>query len=92
MARTEHAPRRQASEKAEFTGPRTPTPRRNAEKEPLSWVYVPTSPEAASSAANTSESKHARTALALGVSVADFDRIVDPKTMVGDPQRDPGLQ
>jgi fumarate hydratase class II len=30
-------------------------------------------------------------ALALGVSAADFDRIVDPKTMVGDPERDLGL-
>jgi fumarate hydratase class II len=30
-------------------------------------------------------------ALALGVSAADFDRIVDPKTMVGDPHRDLGL-
>ena len=27
-------------------------------------------------------------ALALGVTAADFDRIVDPKTMVGDPRRD----
>ena len=27
-------------------------------------------------------------ALALGVSAADFDRIVDPSTMVGDPRRD----
>jgi len=27
-------------------------------------------------------------ALALGVSAADFDRIVDPATMVGDPRRD----
>ena len=31
-------------------------------------------------------------ALALGVSAADFDRIVDPKTMVGDPRRDLGLE
>ena len=30
-------------------------------------------------------------ALALGVSQADFDRIVDPKTMVGDPRRDLGV-
>ena len=30
-------------------------------------------------------------ALALGVSAADFDDIVNPKTMVGDPQRDLGL-
>ena len=30
-------------------------------------------------------------ALALGVTAADFDRIVDPKTMVGDPHRDLGL-
>jgi fumarate hydratase class II len=30
-------------------------------------------------------------ALALGVSAADFDRIVDPTTMVGDPRRDLGL-
>jgi fumarate hydratase class II len=30
-------------------------------------------------------------ALALGVSAADFDRIVDPKTMVGNPRRDLGL-
>jgi fumarate hydratase class II len=30
-------------------------------------------------------------ALALGVSAADFDRIVDPKTMVGHPRRDLGL-
>jgi fumarate hydratase, class II len=30
-------------------------------------------------------------ALALDVSAADFDRIVDPKTMVGDPRRDLGL-
>jgi fumarate hydratase class II len=30
-------------------------------------------------------------ALALGVSAADFDRIVDPATMVGDPRRDLGL-
>jgi fumarate hydratase class II len=29
-------------------------------------------------------------ALALGVSAADFDRIVDPATMVGDPRRDLG--
>jgi len=27
-------------------------------------------------------------ALALGVSAADFDRIVDPAAMVGDPRRD----
>ena len=31
-------------------------------------------------------------ALALGVPAADFDRIVNPKTMVGDPHRDLGLQ
>jgi fumarate hydratase class II len=31
-------------------------------------------------------------ALALNVSATDFDRIVDPKTMVGDPRRDLGLQ
>ncbi len=30
-------------------------------------------------------------ALALGVSAADFDRIVDPATMVGNPRRDLGL-
>jgi fumarate hydratase class II len=30
-------------------------------------------------------------ALALGVPAADFDRIVDPKTMVGNPRRDLGL-
>jgi fumarate hydratase class II len=30
-------------------------------------------------------------ALALGVSAADFDRIVDPKTMVGNPRQDLGL-
>ena len=30
-------------------------------------------------------------ALSLGVSAADFDRIVDPATMVGDPRRDLGL-
>ena len=30
-------------------------------------------------------------ALALGVSAEEFDRIVDPKTMVGDPKRDLGL-
>jgi fumarate hydratase class II len=30
-------------------------------------------------------------ALALGVSAADFDRIVDPAAMVGDPRRDLGL-
>ena len=30
-------------------------------------------------------------ALALGVSAADFDRIVDPQTMVGEPRRDLGL-
>jgi fumarate hydratase class II len=30
-------------------------------------------------------------ALALGVSAADFDRIVDPMRMVGDPRRDLGL-
>ena len=30
-------------------------------------------------------------ALALGVSADDFDRIVDPKTVVGHPQRDLGL-
>lgn len=30
-------------------------------------------------------------ALALGVAAADFDRIIDPKTMVGDPRRDLGL-
>jgi Fumarase C C-terminus len=31
-------------------------------------------------------------ALALGVSEADFDRIVQPKLMVGDPRRDLGLE
>jgi fumarate hydratase class II len=31
-------------------------------------------------------------ALALGVSASDFDRIVDPETMVGDPRRDLGLE
>ena len=31
-------------------------------------------------------------ALALGVTAADFDRIVDPKTMVGHPRRDLGLE
>jgi fumarate hydratase class II len=31
-------------------------------------------------------------ALALGVAAADFDRIVDPKTMVGRPRRDLGLE
>ncbi len=31
-------------------------------------------------------------ALALGVLAADFDRIVDPKTMVGEPRRDLGLE
>jgi fumarate hydratase class II len=31
-------------------------------------------------------------ALALGVSATDFDRIVDPKSMVGDPHRDLGLE
>jgi fumarate hydratase class II len=31
-------------------------------------------------------------ALALGVSAADFDRIVDPGAMVGDPRRDLGLE
>ena len=30
-------------------------------------------------------------ALALGVPAADFDRIVDPQTMVGHPRRDLGL-
>ena len=30
-------------------------------------------------------------ALALGITPADFDRIVDPKTMVGDPRGDLGL-
>ena len=30
--------------------------------------------------------------LALGVSAADFDRIVVPATMVGDPRRDLGLE
>jgi len=30
-------------------------------------------------------------ALALGVSEADFDRIVDPKTMIGDPRHDLGV-
>ena len=30
-------------------------------------------------------------ALALGVPAADFDRIVDPADMVGDPRRDLGL-
>jgi len=30
-------------------------------------------------------------ALSSGVSAADFDRIVDPKTMVGDPRHDLGL-
>jgi fumarate hydratase class II len=30
-------------------------------------------------------------ALAMGVSASDFDQIVDPKTMVGDPRRDLGL-
>jgi fumarate hydratase class II len=31
-------------------------------------------------------------ALSLGVSAADFDRIIDPKAMVGHPRRDLGLQ
>jgi fumarate hydratase class II len=31
-------------------------------------------------------------ALALGVLATDFDRIVDPKSMVGDPRRDLGLE
>jgi fumarate hydratase class II len=31
-------------------------------------------------------------ALAVGVSADDFDRIVDPRTMVGDPRRDLGLK
>ncbi len=31
-------------------------------------------------------------ALALGVSGNDFDRIVDPKRMVGDPRRDLGVE
>jgi fumarate hydratase class II len=31
-------------------------------------------------------------ALALGVSAADFDRIVDPAAMVGDPRRDVGIE
>ena len=31
-------------------------------------------------------------ALALGVSAEDFDRIVDPATIVGDPRRDLGLE
>src|SRR5262249_19762822 len=31
-------------------------------------------------------------ALALGVSAEDFDRIVDPRAMVGDPRRDLGLE
>jgi fumarate hydratase class II len=31
-------------------------------------------------------------ALALGVTAAEFDRIVDPQTMVGDPRRDLGLK
>jgi fumarate hydratase class II len=31
-------------------------------------------------------------AVALGVSAADFDRIVDPRSMVGDPRRDLGLR
>ena len=31
-------------------------------------------------------------ALSSGVSAADFDRIVDPKTMVGDPRHDLGLE
>jgi fumarate hydratase class II len=31
-------------------------------------------------------------ALALGVDAAQFDRVVDPKTMVGDPRRDLGLE
>jgi hypothetical protein len=31
-------------------------------------------------------------ALALGVSANDFDRIVDPKRMVGNPRRDLGLE
>jgi fumarate hydratase, class II len=31
-------------------------------------------------------------ALALDVSAVDFDRVVDPKTMVGDPRRDLGLE
>lgn len=31
-------------------------------------------------------------ALALGVSAAEFDRIVDPKTMIGNPRRDLGLK
>lgn len=32
-----------------------------------------------------------KAALALGVTAPDFDRIVDPKTMVGEPRRDLGL-
>ena len=31
-------------------------------------------------------------ALTLGVSASDFDWIVQPKTMVGDPRRDLGLE
>jgi fumarate hydratase class II len=31
-------------------------------------------------------------ALALGVSAADFDRIVVPRNMVGNPRRDLGLE
>jgi hypothetical protein len=31
-------------------------------------------------------------ALALGVGAAEFDRIVGPETMVGDPRRDLGLE
>jgi fumarate hydratase class II len=30
-------------------------------------------------------------ALAMGVAASEFDRIVDPKTMVGNPRRDLGL-
>jgi len=35
--------------------------------------------------------RHHPPALALGVEAAEFDRIVDPKTTVGSPRRDHGL-
>jgi hypothetical protein len=35
--------------------------------------------------------RQCKAALALGVAAVDFDRIVDPKAMVGDPRNDLGL-
>jgi fumarate hydratase class II len=48
----------------------------------------------ASAIAHKADDEHStlrEAALALGVAADDFDRIVDPKTMVGNPPRDLGL-